>query len=317
MVNWTYPSVQVVKTKSTPPSQKMGKPIVLVIGASGSIGTATVAALAAKYADKVEIRAGVRNPDKADKLKAIAGVKVVQATMGDKDKLKSTLKGVDALYIVTPGAENRAQLTIATAEAAKEAGVKHLLVVSVPTAGLTDTVFGAQCTEIEDTIKKLGVPHTFLRLPFFVDNLWGFKDSIVGQGAIYNPVDPDKPFTQVVVEDAGKAGAAILADPSKHAGKIYTIVSDRHTYNDVAQGFSEALGKEVKYNRVPYEAAKQAFLGMGAPEWQVNGGLEIFKLFDSGAPETNYANLSDFETITGEKPTTLKAWIAKNAPGFK
>ena len=301
---------------STPPSRKMGKPIVLVIGASGIIGTATVAALAAKYADKVEIRAGVRNPDKADKLKAIAGVKVVQATMGDKDKLKSTLKGVDALYIVTPGAENRAQLTIATAEAAKEAGVKHLLVVSVPTAGLTDTVFGAQYTEIEDTIKKLGVPHTFLRLAIFVENLV-IKDSIVGQGAIYNPVDPDKLFTPVVVEDAGKAGAAILADPSKHNGKIYTIVSDRITYNDVAQGFSEALGKEVKYNRVPYEAAKQAFLGMGAPEWQVNGGLEIFKLFDSGAPETNYANLSDFEKITGEKPTTLKAWIAKNAPGFK
>ena len=51
--------------------RKMGKPVILVTGASGNIGTATVAALAAKYADKVEIRAGVRNPDKADKLKAI------------------------------------------------------------------------------------------------------------------------------------------------------------------------------------------------------------------------------------------------------
>ena len=264
MVNWTYPSVQVVKTKSTPPSQKMGKPIVLVIGASGSIGTATVAALAAKYADKVEIRAGVRNPDKADKLKAIAGVKVVQATMGDKDKLKSTLKGVDALYIVTPGTENRAQLTIATAETAKEAGVKHLLVVSVFTAQLTDTLFGGQLAEVEDKIEKLGVPHTILCLPIFVETFWG---SIVSQGAIYCPVDPEKPFTSVVVEDdAGKAGAAILANPSKHAGKIYTIVSDRHTYNDVAQGLSEALGKEVKYNRVSYEAAKQAFLGTGMLE---------------------------------------------------
>ena len=47
----------------------MAKPVVFVIGASGLIGSATVLALSAKYSDKVEIRAGVRNPDKADKLK--------------------------------------------------------------------------------------------------------------------------------------------------------------------------------------------------------------------------------------------------------
>ena len=288
-----------------------------MIGASGYIGTATVAALAAKYADKVEVGAGVRNPDKADKLKAIAGVSVVQATMGDKENLKSVLKGVDSLYIVTPGAKDRAPLTIATAEAAKEAGVKFLLVVSVPTANLTDTIFGAQLSEVEDKVEKLGVPYAFLRLPFFVENLWLFKDSIAGQGAIYYPVDPDKPYTSVAVEDVGKAGAAILADPSKHAGKKYTLVSDRNTYNDVAKGFSEALGKEVKYNRVSYEAGKQTFLGMGLEEWLADGVLELYKLLDSGAPETNIADTSDYEKITGEKPTSLKAWIEKYAPGFQ
>jgi uncharacterized protein YbjT (DUF2867 family) len=223
----------------------MGKPVVLVIGASGNIGTATVVALSAKYADKVAIRAGVCNPDKADKLKAIAGISVVQATMGEKENLKRILKEVDSLYIVTPGAKDRAPLTITTAEVAKEAGVKFLLVISVPTANLIDTIFGAQLSEIEDKVGKLGVPYTFLRLPFFVDNLWLFKDSIVGQGAIYYPVDP---YTSIVVEDAGKAVAAILVDPSKHAGKTYTPVSDRNTYNDVAQRFSEALGKEITYN---------------------------------------------------------------------
>ena len=116
----------------------MAKPVVFVIGASGNVGSATVQVLSSKYADKVEIRAGVRNPDKADKLKSLPNVSVVQAEMGDKEKLTRTLKGVHTLYIVTPGVENRAQLTIATAQAAKDAGVKHLLVVSVPTADLKD-----------------------------------------------------------------------------------------------------------------------------------------------------------------------------------
>ena len=162
----------------------MGKPVVFVIGATGYVGTATLHALSAKYRDQVEIRAGVRNPDKADKLKGIAGVSIVQAEMGSNDKLVQTLAGVNALYIVTPGAENRAELTIATAEAAKKAGVKYVVVVSVLMADLTDTIFGRQLKEVEDKISKLGVPYTFLRLPPFVDNYWAFKDPIVGQSSI-------------------------------------------------------------------------------------------------------------------------------------
>ena len=177
----------------------MAKPVVFVIGASGNVGAATVTALSAKYADKVEIRAGVRNPEAADKLKGLNGVTLVAAEMGgDRDKLVTTLRGVDALFIVTPGTKDRAELAISTAEAAKDAGVKFLLVVSVLTADLTNTVFGAQFTKLERAVAQLGVTHSFLRLPLFVENYWGFKDTIKGHSAFYSPVDPDKPFTPVV-----------------------------------------------------------------------------------------------------------------------
>lgn len=295
----------------------MGKEVVFVIGATGNIGSATLHALSAKYRDQVEIRAGVRNPDKADKLKGIAGVSVVQAEMGANDKLVQTLAGVNALYIVTPGAENRAELTIATAEAAKKAGVKYVVVVSVLTADLTDTIFGKQLKEVEDKISKLGVPYTFLRLPLFVDNCWGFKDPIVGQSSIYSPVDPTKLYTPVVVEDAGKAAAAILVNPAQHANKTYKIISDRHSFNDIAAAFSEALGKEIKYVQVPYDAAKQSFLQAGYPEWQVDGILELYKLIDSGSSVTNEADIGEYTRLTGENPTNLKAWVAMVAGAFK
>ena len=112
----------------------MAKPVVFVIGASGNIGLATLHVLSTKYTDKVEIRAGVRDPDKADKVKAIAGVNVVKAAQGDKTQLVKVFEGVTSLFIVVPGTENRTELSTKTAEAAKEAGVKHLVVVSVLTA---------------------------------------------------------------------------------------------------------------------------------------------------------------------------------------
>ena len=294
----------------------MAKPIIFVIGASGNVGSATIQALSAKYADKLEIRAGVRNPDKADKIK-LPGVTIVQAEMGAKEKLKETLKGVDALFIVTPGVENRGPLAIATAEAAKEADVKFILVVSVLTNSLTDTIFGRQFTELEGKVSSLGVPYAFLRLPLFVDNNWGSKDTIQGQSTFYGPVSPDKPFTPVVVEDAGNAAAVILSDYTKHTNKTYSVVSDRYTHSDLAKAFTEALGREIKYVQVPYDAAKQAFLGKGYPEWQVDGILEIFKLIDNDSPVTNQADLSVYKTLTGEEPTSIKAWVAKYGAAFK
>ena len=67
--------------------------------------------------------------------------------MGPKDELVGTFAGVNALYINTPGVENRAELAVATAEAAKEAGVKHVVVVSVPSADLPDTVYIRQAIQ--------------------------------------------------------------------------------------------------------------------------------------------------------------------------
>ena len=58
-------------------------------------------------------------------------------------------------------------------------------------------------------------------------------------------------------------------------------------------------------------------MGRGVPEWRTNGILHTFKLIDSGSPVTNQADLTQFERITGEKPTNLKTWISQVADAFK
>ena len=295
----------------------MSKQIVLVIGATGPIGSAAVQALSAKYADKLDIRAGVRYPEKADSLKALPGVTVVQATMGDTEKLAETLKGVDALYIVTPGVENRVELAVKTAEAAKAAGVKFLLVVSGASAALPDTIFGKQFNEIEVAVAKLGVPHAFFRLSFFLENYLAFKDTIQAQSSIYSPQDPSKPVLLIAVEDAGKAAATVLSGWQKHASKTYTLVSTRHSLSDAAKAISEVVGKEVKIVQVPYDVTKQAMLQAGRSEFLVNGIVELYQLINNDSPVTSQGSLTDLEEITGEQPTSLKAWLAKVGGAFK
>ena len=309
-------SLAKISTNSYVTPSVMSKPVVLVIGATGNVGSATIKILSAKYAERVDIRAGVRNPDKAEKLKSLAGVTVVKAEMGSTE-LETTLRGVNTLFIVTPGVENRPELAIATASSAKKAGVKHQVIVSVLTADNLDTIFGKQFHKLETDVKALGVSYTFLRLPFFVDNFWAFKDSIKGASAIYNPVDPTKPLSPVLVADVGNAAAAILVNAATHASKTYNIISDRFTYGDVAAALGEALGKTVTYNRVSYDDAKKAFMGMDFPEWQVGGVLELFKLMNAGDPIISTTDVGDYKKITGEEPTSLKTWAAQVKAGFE
>ncbi len=291
----------------------MSKPVVFVIGASGNIGSATVKALSDKYQKELEIRAGVRNPDKADALKSIPGVTVVKAAMGS-DQLEDVFKGVDRLYIVAPGTEDRAAKVIATAKSAKTAGVKYILALSVPAVEFPDTVFGKQLIQVETEIPKLGVPYTFLRHPLFIDNLYSSKDAIVNKSAVFDFVILDKNFHPVVVEDAGKAAAAILADPSKYYGKALTLCSSVHSYSDITTELSKALGKEVKYNQLPMELAHSTLAGMGIPGWQAQGMVDLATIINEGK---SAGDPGVYESITGEKPTDLKTWVKKHADAFK
>ena len=70
--------------------------------------------------------------------------------------------------------------------------MKHIVAVS---GVQNDMAIGRQLTELEEGIKKFGVPYTIVIYPpFFIENYWGFKETItVKQSTISCPVDPENP----------------------------------------------------------------------------------------------------------------------------
>ncbi len=285
---------------------------VLVLGASGYIGKATLTSLVERHPE-VKAFAGVRDPSKFEPIK---GVTPVKADMGNEAELAKVLKDYQRVFIVTPGTFDRRELATSALKAAKKAGVQFVLLLSVSLAG-TDTVFGKQFGPLEEDAKKLALNLTIVRFPIFVDNFWGSAQTIKEQGTFYDPRDPTKPHTPVVVSDAGKASAAILANPTKFIGNTYHVVSPPFSLNNFAAALSKALGKEVKPTTVPYSAAKEAMMGFGIPDWQADGINDIYKSVDEGSPRGNDPNTGDFELITGEKALTMEQWVEQNAAGFK
>ena len=296
----------------------MSEPTVFVLGCSGSIGSATVRALSRKYSDTLNILAGTRDTasEKVASLRSLPGVTILHADMNNKEGLRDLLTGVTSLFIVTP--TNGFRLAIGAAEVAKASGVKHILTVSVLTVELTDTIYGKQYGELESSVKHLQIPYTFIRLPPFVDNYWAYKRPIQQNSSFSTPADPTKPFSAVVVEDAGKAAAAIMAEPEKHYGKTYKLISNRHTLNELAAAFSQALGKNVKYERISYNDCRRRLVEVvGFSEEDADGILEIYRLTDEECPMLDDPEMSHFNQITGEKPTSLKEWVNEVTPAFK
>ncbi len=160
------------------PCPRMSKPRVFVIGASGNSGKPTIYALSKNYGDKLDIVAGVRTPENVPEFKTLKGVTVVRAEMGKRDELVEIFKNVDVLFIIAPRSLARAEIARLTAEAAKEAGVKHLIAVSTGVAVGPDKIIGKQFHDIECMLASLGPNYTILRLPYFMENFGYFKETV-------------------------------------------------------------------------------------------------------------------------------------------
>ena len=300
----------------------MSKPTVFVLGCSGSIGSAAVRALFTKYSGKLNILAGTRDvaSEKVASLRSLPGVTILQADMNNKEALHDLLTGVTSLFIVTPS--NGFRLAIGAAEVAKESHVKHILTVSGLTVELPNTMYGKLFGEFESSIKLPQIPYTLIRLPSFVDNYWAYKHPIQQNSSFSTPADPTKPLAAVVVEDAGKAAAAIMVEPEKHYGKTYRLISNRHTLNELAVAFSQALGKDVRHERISYETFRCQLVDVaGFSEENADAVLETYRLIDEESPVVNQPEYtpesSHFAQITGEKPTSLQEWVNQVAPSFK
>lgn len=291
----------------------MTKPTLLIIGAAGNNGTATLDALTRKYKNDFVIRAGVRSEAKAKALaEKYPGIQTVVMDLDQPATLPAAFQGVDKLFLIIGNVENReahAKNAIDAAVAAKS--VKHVLFYSVAGAEYEAILFARQFRFGEKYLEASGLPWTHLRTIFFQDNFLGWADGIK-QGAFYFGIR-DGRFAPLNVGDIGEIAANILAS-SGHEGKAYVITGpELLTGDDFAKVFAEVTGKPVNYVSPDPATTLESLLGAGWPEWQAKGLLELFEIF-----ATNQAAMvsPDGERLLGRPLTRLVDYVRTNKAAF-
>lgn len=291
----------------------MTKPTLLIIGAAGNNGAATIDALIRKHKGDFVIRAGVRSEAKAKALlKKFPGIETAVLDLDQPASLPSAFKGVDKLFLIIGNVENREQHAKNAIDAAVAAGsVKYVLFYSVFGAEYESILFGRQFRFGEKYLEASGLKWTHLRTIFFQENFTGWADGIK-QGALYFGVR-DGRFAPLNVGDIGEIAANILCT-SGHEGKAYNVTGpELLSGKDMARVFADVTGKAVQYVSPDEATTLSSLLGSGWPEWQAKGLLELFEVFAS-----NQAAVvsPDGERLLGRPLTPLRSYVNANKPAF-
>src|SRR6266480_7788522 len=141
--------------------------MVLVTGATGTIGRDVVKILSE---NGVPLRAGVR--DQANALQRFDDdIALATFDFEDDSSFAGALDGVGKVFLLPPLLANQVEVTNAFVDAAKRAGIRHIVKLSV--IGIDDAArftFGKWHAANEQHIRKSGLAFTFLRPNSFMQN---------------------------------------------------------------------------------------------------------------------------------------------------
>lgn len=281
--------------------------MILVTGATGRVGAEVVRELLARGA---AVRALCREAQGAwEKLGAEVGLVV-----GDLDRpesIRAALDGVDRVFLLTASSEHQLDQERSVIEAARQAGVRHVVKLSVLGADDQSPVQMARWhRQGERELEQSALAYTLLRPSFFMQNFLGMIDTT--SGAIYTAAEDGK-VGMVDARDIAAVAAVALTEDG-HEGKTYVITGpEALSFDAAAATFSSALGKEIRHVRVPPEAVKQAMLDRGPPVWYAEAVAALQGVFAAGYAATTTDTVTE---VTGREPRTLAKFAAEHAAVF-
>lgn len=187
----------------------------MVTGASGVLGRAIVAALV----EHDEVRATVRRPEAGEPLRAL-GAKVAVLPVDEPDELIEILPRVHTIVHLVGGVNQPSDdeilaanhgSTLAAVAAAKEAGVRRLILLSAPGASLDhEHPFLRAKGLAEEVVVQSGLEHAVLRSShaYGLGGLW-FASTVTGADHGFVVGDGSQRWAPVLVDDVAKVVAAI------------------------------------------------------------------------------------------------------------
>jgi uncharacterized protein YbjT (DUF2867 family) len=269
---------------------------ILVTGATGNTCSILIPAL---IGAGQEVRAFVRNEEKARSLKD-AGAEIYVGDLDQGDTIDGALEGIEKVYLCTWNGPCASAQGINIVEAIKRAGT-FPFVVRHSAFGTDGSRLIQQINEVDHALQVSGIPWTSIKPTFFMQNMMMAAQSIQNGGQIYWDWAEGK-AGMIDIRDVADSALGALTGKAEQ-GKEYILTGPESiSMHDVAASFSKVLGKSINYVAVPRKASKVSMMGMGFPEFIVDGYVELSRGFSQGFADTTNANV---EALSGHAARSI------------
>jgi NAD(P)H dehydrogenase (quinone) len=283
--------------------------MILVTAATGHLGKATIDNLLKKNVPASQVAALVRNAKKAEAL-AASGVVLRTGDYFDAQSLQQAFQGVNTLVFISSGSiEDRVKQHLNVIDAAKAAGVKHIIYTSILKSSESLKFLPAiDHFHTENALKQSGIAYTFFRNTFYMELLPMLLGGALQTGAWHYAAGEAK-VNFAARTDMAEAIANVALNPSQHVNKAYEIAGPQsYSFGEIAAIASKATGRQINYIPIPLSALVDGMKQHGVPEDHIPMYASIAEGIAAGDLDTTDATL---EKLLQRKPLDVKDYLPK------
>jgi len=221
----------------------------------------------------------------------------------------AALDGVTAVYMVAPAVVGPAPEFVARAEAA---GVQRLVLLSGRGADTWgDSRFGLDMRSAEEAVRGSALEWTVLRPNNFAQNFDEdlFHAPLVAGELALPAGETPEPF--IDIEDVADVAATVLAEPGRHARRIYELTGpDALTFAEAADMISRASGRPITYKQISPAEYTALLVEQGVGEQDAEHVSEMFVLMDGGPLATTTDGVA---SVLGRPARTFEDYVLRTA----
>lgn len=283
----------------------------LVTGASGHLGRRVLELLL--DAGENRLIATSRTPEKLADL-AARGVDVRHASFDEPASLTAAFAGANRLLLIStdavgaPGVREKQHL--AAVQAAIDAGVSHVVYTSLTSPFDTPITLAPDHAATERALEASQAGYTILRNNLYADGLPRTLEQAKSLGGNLYSAIGDGRAAYVTREDCAQAAAAALASSFEGRRVLDITGPEALSQPELASIAATVLGQSVTY--VPLTA--DALAGNLAPAGLPEPIVKLIVSFDEAVAQGKLGTVStDFEALTGRKPTRVADFLAAQA----
>ena len=260
----------------------------------------------------VGVRALVRDIERGKMATLGMGVELVLGDFDDPKSIETAPKGCDSVFIVSVDNERQVEQEISLAKLAKEAGLRHIVKLSSSDAGDRPYAWSVAHAEIETAISVLGVPYSFLRPHYFMQNYFSLlKVESAGVVTLEAPSN-DGEIGAIDAYDIGECAAVLLVNTGALNSHALLTGSENISMERVAAAFSSAIEQEISYVNLD----SKAYLTQLETD-DSGSAKDIADVYEEVRVGTMAISSDNVERITGNKPRSIEQFAIENKHAIK